>query len=136
MLSSVSSYVVANNSWQIDVVGTELWASCFAADDLMLMQTCPLACYSCGSTAQLSAARLYHRQYGAPCQALAPHTEPGPLWPDRGTSSQSSQQTSQNPASFTMIKDGAFAAHDVPTSMYAPTAEASTPKWGCPKLYT
>ena len=48
--------LVANGSWHYDVVDTELWASCFAADGLVSSQPLPLACYSCGSSAHFYAA--------------------------------------------------------------------------------
>ena len=53
--------LAANGSWYYDVVDTELWASCFAADGLVSSQPPPLPCYRCGSSAHFYAACPHRR---------------------------------------------------------------------------
>ena len=125
--------LAANGSWHYDVVDTELWASCFAADGLVASQPPPLACYSCGSSAHFYTACPHRRLPSSfrptarqkPDQANPPATgAPTPLppqWDHRRSLS-----------SFIMTKGAAFAVNAAPTVTHAPIAEASTPNGAAP----
>ena len=73
--------VAVNRSWHYEVVDTELWASCFAADSLASAAPAPagtLTCYTCGSGGHLYAQCPLRRQSGGPRAPL--RSEP-PLAP-------------------------------------------------------
>ena len=74
--------LAANGSWRFDIVDTELWASCFAADGLSPADPtpapmAPMACYTCGSLTHLYAACPQRRQATYPRNSNPTMPKPG-----------------------------------------------------------
>ena len=109
----ISAKLAANGSWHYDVVDTELWASCVAADGLVSNQPPPLACYSCGSSAHFYAACPHRRL-------------PSNFRPTAG------QKPDQARLGKLQRKGVASAVNAAPTVTHAPIAEASTPNGAAP----
>ena len=119
--------LAANRSCRFDLVDTELWASCFAADSLSAADQAPppMSCYTCGSLSHL---------YAACPQCKRPNftRNPAAAKQDPLTSSETNLlartggSCSRNPATSLMTKTAVFRALDAPISTHAHTAGVST----------